>query len=266
MPSDKAQYMGEKRWKNMPDFSEKLKSELRSIYTENRLDPPSASAQNQSSGDSAGHGFTGDADNFVEAVLAEARYAIREMREANFSVTKHEMVAELRDLRKSLKTASGLPGKLRTLSPEVDVLLGADADPLGLADHIDNLTEDQLDKYRVAVSDLLGRVIKAEQSVQMTVPDKKKLTGAIHSIAIEMAIRVLRVLNQYGIAASATAGKYLRVGDDYPRSAIDHGESIYVSSAVKILTLIGENIGMDLSEVTWRNIIISAKRKAPDIQ
>ena len=57
-------------------------------------------------------------------------------RHQNFALTKGQMLAEHADFLKSLQTTQM---KLRTLSPELDRLLGNHADPLGIADLMDDL-------------------------------------------------------------------------------------------------------------------------------
>jgi hypothetical protein len=58
-----------------------------------------------------------------------------------------------------------------------------------------------------------------------------------------MVIRILNVLNEYGIKPSATKNT-------------DFG---YESRAVTILTAVGDGIGLVRSEHTWRDIIQKSK-------
>jgi hypothetical protein len=69
-------------------------------------------------------------------------------------------------------------------------------------------------------------------------------------VAVELAIRVLRVLKEYGIKPAATGDAYWG----------------YTSDAVEILKLIGDDIKLVRDELTWRDIIIKAKTSAPDLQ
>ena len=216
MPTATAKYVGE-NWVPLPDFSETLKEALRAFYPD----------QGAESDPAWGH----PADAFVAEVLAEAGWAQEALYWQRFDTTQAEVRAELADLLKSLHAGAS---KLRNLSPDVDRRLGADADPMGCADRISREIE-HLTAAAAAV-DQMGKARKRQ--------DKH------HDVAVELSIRVLRVLARHGVPAAAT-------GDPY------YG---YTSAAVKILKLIGDELGLVRSESTWRDTILEAKRQAPDLQ
>ncbi len=175
--------------------------------------------------------FGHPADAFVSHVLAEARWAVSGPHWQKFNSTKQEIRAEQSDLLKGLHA---LHHKLRNLSPDFDRLLDIDADPLGFADK---------------VKELIGHVESAGGNIE-GLPTKKKTAQQQHEVAVEMAVRVLRALKGYGIAPAAT-------GDP------NFG---YTSDAVQILKLIGDDIGLVLADVTWRDKIIAVKKIAPGLR
>ena len=77
-------------------------------------------------------------------------------------------------------------------------------------------------------------------------PDRKKVTTKTNEIAVEMSVRVLRALKDYGIDPAATANSDLDTA----------------SAAVKILRAIGDDINLRLSPTTWRDVVAKAKKSA----
>jgi hypothetical protein len=74
-------------------------------------------------------------------------------------------------------------------------------------------------------------------------------------------------LKGYGIAPAATAGNYLRMLDiTESNGSSSEDTSRYVSHAVEILKAIGDDIALPRSPETWRDAVIEAKRKEPDLQ
>ncbi len=217
MPTAKARYTGDGSGTLIQDFSDALKTKLRAYYPDQQaeIDP------------TWGH----PADAFVSCVLAEARWAVSKLHWQKFDGTKQEIRAEQSDL---LKELNEIHHKLRNLSPDFDRLLGTDADPLGCADKI---------------RELIGHVESAGRIIER-LPTKKKTAEKKHDVAVEMAVRVLRTLKEYGIAPAATGDAYFH----------------YTSNAVQILKLIGGDIDLVLAALTWRDIIIAAKKVAPDLQ
>jgi hypothetical protein len=174
--------------------------------------------------------FAHPADEFVAVLKNEAWWAESELNGFDNDLTKPEIVRELEDLRKLVSVAED---RLRSISRDVEITLGIDADNLGCADELAEL----LTHFDSALERAVGR------------PQAKKRRDKEHAVAVELAVRVLRVLKGYGVHVSATAGA-------------DNGRS---SDAVRALKLIGDHVGLCLAEVTWRDTIISARQKAADL-
>ena len=176
--------------------------------------------------------FGHPADAFVNSVLTAAYEHRARLFFLDFDSTRKELRAEQADLLKSLTSAEW---KLRKLSRDFDRALGLGADPLGCADKI---------------QDLIEAVNRAGELIGKLPPAKKRL-GKQRELLLLLTIDVLRVLHQYDIRPSATAD---------PES--DYGS---LSPAVKVLKAIGDDIGMVRSLVTWRDIVIDAKKVAADL-
>lgn len=211
MPTAKARYKGDGGRTRTKEFSSGLKLKLRGYFPDQQLDACKT----------WGH----PADNFVTQILAEAEWAIAELHWQGLDISKPEIRAEQQDLLRLLNLAHD---KLRNLSPDFDRLLGVDADPLGCADQIQRL------------------ILHVEHSGQRieSQPDRKRPAEKQHYVAVEMAIRVLLVLKQYGISLAVTCD-------------VDLG---YTSDAVLILKAIGDDISLVRSKVTWRDIVMEAKK------
>jgi hypothetical protein len=216
MPTAKALYKGDGAWKMVKDFSDTLKTKLRGYYPNQEADTDPV----------WGH----PADDFVSRVLAEAQWAISELHWHQFVSTKQEIRAEQADLLKSLHD---LHHKLRSLSPDFERLMAIDADPLGCADDIKELI-----RHVECVAPLIDKV-----------PSAKKQDEKQHRVMVEMSIRVLRVLKDFGIEPAVTGDNYFG----------------YTSDAVKILKVIGDDIGLVKAPLTWRDTISEAKQAAPDL-
>jgi hypothetical protein len=167
----------------------------------------------------------------VEAVLGEAWWAKSALHWQRFGITKEEVRAEHANLLKALRECEY---KLRHLSPDHSRLLGINADPLACAD---------------GISLLIQSAETAAPAIELMDKARKPIEKQ-HDVAVELSVLVLRVLQRYGIRAAAT-------GDDYFE---------YESDAVKILKLIGDDLGLVRDNLTWRDSIIKAKRKAPDLK
>jgi hypothetical protein len=212
MPTAKPRYTGDGSGAKPPDFSEGLRAEIRKSY-------PDKNVQQQPP-------FAHPADEFVNVILAEASWAMDELYWDRFTSTKQELRAVQADLLSVLKAARD---KLLNLAPDFDRLLETDADPLGCADKL---------------TKLIARIDGAGSAID-NLPTRRKLRVRQHGIAVEMTIRILRVLRGYGIKPSATANR------DLDRQ----------SDAVRILKAIGDDMGLTLSASTWRDMIIEAKRQ-----
>lgn len=110
-------------------------------------------------------------------------------------------------------------------------MLGADADVFGCRD---------------TIRELIPHVEAVEAAITK-LPRAKKLKDVEHDAAVEIAVRVLRELKQLGVSTAATADPALG----------------YISAAVQILKIIGDEIGLKLAETTWKAIIIKAKPSLP---
>jgi hypothetical protein len=217
MPTAKPRYIGNGGGAKPPEFSEGLRTELRKYYPDKTPQQPSPLAQT--------------ADEFVNVILAEASWAMNELYWDRFTSTKQELRAAQADLLSVLKAARD---KLLNLPPDFDRLLGTNADPLGCADELAALIA-KIDAVGCTIDDLSTR---------------RKLSERQHRVAVEMTIRILRVLCKYEIPPSATANA------DLDRQ----------SDAVRILKAIGDDIGLTLSAVTWRDMVMEAKNQAPDLR
>ena len=148
----------------------------------------------------------------------------------------------VRTLKRALEALNDSSDKLRSISPDLDRLLGldenrvvlADADPLGCADKIHEMIEH------------FQRTIPLIDAL----PREKRSVEKEREIAVNMAIDVLRALKEYGIKPAATAEK----------------NSNYISPAVQILKAIGDDIHLTEDVYTWKNYIVDAKKSARDLQ
>lgn len=212
MTSPRARYTGDGAWEQVPEFSSSLKKRLRAFspQQEAEVDPV------------LGH----PADDFVNEILAEALWARSTLHWQRLDCTKQELRAECADLLSMLKAAEF---RLRNLSPQVDRLLGVDADPLGCADSIESLIK-FVETAELHVDDL---------------PRARKPHHKQHDVALELAIRVLQVVRDHGLKDSAT-------GDPHWDNASD---------AVGILQLLGDELKIVRSIATWRDTVAEAKRR-----
>lgn len=217
MSTPKAAYKGDGAWILPKNFSRELYEKLKALYLD-------SNAEIDSLGDYP-------ADEFAKSVLAVARDASGELLWLRLAVTKKEVRAEWRDLRRSLQ---GTEKRLKSLSRDFDRLLGSTADPLGTAEKI---------------AELLSHVDAAVDRVS-ALPATKKRNQREAAILEDMATDVLRVLNGYEIPASATGG----------------GEFGYKSTAVQILKAIGDDLHLHRAESSWRDIILRVRDKHPDIE
>lgn len=174
--------------------------------------------------------FGHPADDFVNAILSEVRFATDELDALSRRLVKQDLIAERDAVRSTLTSAHD---KLRTLSPDFDALLGVDAAPLGLADRLDAF---------------LRRIDTVVIEEFAPVPNAKDVRS---NIAHELAIRVLRVAKEYGMEKiSATADAVFG----------------YTSDAVRLLVIIGNEIGINYVSGTWKNIIADILKEDPDLK
>lgn len=165
-------------------------------------------------------------DRFVEDILNAAGNAAADMVWALSEVNKQGLIAEQKN---ALKAVQATTEKLRRLSQPLVNLLEVGADPMGVADQLEKLAG-QLEATEIQLKGLtrVARPVEAH-----------------HKIALELAPRVLSVLEEYGLSIGATYDKDVTSPSD----------------AVVVLKLVGDDIGLCLSEVTWRDIVAKSKQK-----
>ena len=207
MARPKALYLGDGAGKMPRKFSDKLKKTIRDFYPNQDADTDPT--------------FGHPADEFVNEVLAEVRWAADELISQKLAITKQDLRAELADLLNTLESAQE---KLRNLSPDVDLILGIDADPLGVADSLDAL---------ITQVSAANTIIDEQQQ-------KDRLIQIQHDIAVEMAFRVFHVLQASKVPVPTTSG----------------------SVAMRILAAVGNEIGLRLADSTWLKIIAKAKKSS----
>lgn len=207
MPSGKARYTG--NTPDVRDFTPKLRQELKYYFP---------------AGKSRAHDpvWGSPAEKFVNDILAAASFIHADIDYACMEISKQDLLAEHNNLMNTLAAAQQ---KLCSLSLTYERLLPIAADPLGCADRISQLIA------------LLGASAKSINNL----PKKPSHNSMHHEIALEMAIRVLRILKDYSIPITASE----------------------TSKSVKILKLIGEDAGLVLASLTWRDIVIEAKHSVP---
>jgi len=164
---------------------------------------------------------------FVEALLGAAWEAKSALYWQRLEITKAELVAENADLLKVLQACAY---KLQNLSPDHARILAVNADPRGCAD---------------TISLMIQAVAAATPAIEQLKKARKPIEKQ-YGVAVELSFLVLRVLQQYGIRSGANGDCYFE----------------YASDAVKILKLIGDDLGLVRDNLTWRDLIIEAKRIA----
>lgn len=162
-------------------------------------------------------------DEFA-ASLADVVLGVRAQRNREI-VSREDARAELHRVARQLREAEEM---LRTLSPEVDVLLGVEADPLGCADEIRAMVE-RFRRAEVAHATLYAGTSNAEHE---------------RRLALDVCIQVAGVLRDHGIEVSATA-------------VVDLQQQ---SVAVACCAAVGELSGIPRSPATWRDLLADVRR------
>jgi hypothetical protein len=168
--------------------------------------------------------FGHPADAWANSLLSEAKEAVSTILWHGIRLTNEELRNERTDILKTLEAAEN---KLDTLSLDLDILLGFDADVLGCRDKI---------------KALIPYFQNAEARIA-ELPKAKRISEAQNAASLEMAMRVLRVLSDRRIKITATHD-------------IDLG---YTSDAVEILKILGDAIGLVLARSTWKTVVIKTK-------
>lgn len=263
----KAQYKGNGSGIKPKEFSERLRFRLRSYCPKNE--------------EGLEQDWDAFADSFVEVVLSEARFALDELYWQLLDVTKEEIQAEHKNLSKMVSSIQKkvlnirrprifpnkaildlgdglivLSSRLTSLSPDYDRLFDVGADPLEFSDSIRDLachiqevqSGEALNQAKTRALDILEALSFVLSDIGSKIEQltpKPKVIEKQHDIAIETAIRILRALEEFGIEPKAT----------YHEGYED------ASLPVMILKAIDDDIGLNRSEFTWRDIILKAKRE-----
>lgn len=170
-------------------------------------------------------------DEFARRLVAEAHGTLTRLKWHSVDLTKQEIRATQLDLMKRLEELSD---DLRALPVELNRLLPPDVHPEICADEAEKL----------------HRHLQTIGNAIDSLPTGKRIVERQSDVAVELTVRVLDVLNMYGITASATANTSL--------------ESC--SLAAKVLKSIGDAIGLHKDLVTWRGNITRAKKLSPDLK
>lgn len=175
--------------------------------------------------------FGHPADLWANYLLSEAWSAISIMSGLRLRLTNEQILVEQHDILATLQKAVRI---LSNVSPDLDRLFGIDADVLGTRDKIRELIP----------------VVDASADKVGLLPRAKKKREADRDAAVEAAIRVLRIYKDHGGRVSATADT-------------DHD---YVSDAVSILKILGDELGLTLSAATWKKVVAQAQGQAADLK
>ncbi len=224
MPSAKPAYDTDGSWKHRKfspleweDLKIRVRVKLRPLYPD----------QTATEDPTFGH----PADEWSSYLLSEANGAVSMTLWLMRRRTNEELRAEQADLLGILKNAAD---KLSTVSHDLDILFGVDADVFG--------TRDMIRKLIPFVEGSFARIA--------VLPKASRIKEAQHAAALEMAIRCLRVLKDAGGKVSATAQKDF---DD-------------ISDAIRMLKIIGDALRLYLDETTWKKVVIEAKKAAIDLK
>ncbi len=175
--------------------------------------------------------FGHPADEWANVILAEASAAVEMTRWLMLRRTNEELRVEFDDLMSRLSSAADA---LSNMSLDVQNLLPVDVEPLTVRDAI----QEMLPKFQAA----RARVANLRRA--------PKIAEVMQAAALEMSIRVLRIAKDYGLSIAATA----------------HTELGYISDAVQILKIVGDELGVCLDEKSWKRQIARARDHAPDLR
>jgi hypothetical protein len=177
----------------------------------------------------SGSGLHSTRQRFAQAILSEALWARSMVEDARAALSPSERIAELEALDRLLQPIERL---LPTVSRDVAVELGLDIRSL-------------LDAVKPHAADISATLTRLRGFAEDSSVEAKHLSGPSvdRSIAVELAVRVLRVCRGYRIPIAATAGGYRRTP----------------STAVRVLMLAGEVARLHRSEATWRDDIRRAR-------
>lgn len=157
---------------------------------------------------------------FEQSLVSVAQWAAAAKLDDKDAVTKEDARAELVKLKSHLEDTERM---LRSLSPEVDLLLGASAAPLNCADNI---------------ATLLVQIQSAEVKLERDF-NGASISERERRIALELCYKVVGAFEEYGHPVSATA-----VADLAKESP-----------AVAALCAVGNAANLVRSPVTWRDLL-----------
>lgn len=175
-----------------------------------------------------------DADRFVDEVLMAASWALDELDEVKAAITKSDLVAEHKNAQAQLQRSLD---KLQSLSPELDRLLGAQSNNHATCDAIALLLND----FQIAAD----RLKLPSKQLNKQLRSKAEL-----AIAEEMAVRVIQTAEPYGVVVKLTDG-----------AAFGSPPSL----CLRMLKLIGDDVGLKRTLTTWRRIVSKAKKNNPQL-
>jgi hypothetical protein len=175
--------------------------------------------------------FGHPADAWVNYSICEAWNAISINRGMVLRLTNEQLTVEQHDILTTLNKAARV---LSNVSPDLDRLFGVDADLLGARDKI---------------LELIPFVESSKERIAKQ-PKALKRNEADQAAAVEVAVRVLRIFKGLGGRISATADT----------------DTDSVSDAVKILKIIGDELGLCFSASSWKKAVSKAQRQAKDLE
>lgn len=224
MPSAKPAYDSDGGWKHRQfepteweALAARLRSKLRPLYPDKDAEVTEP--------------FGHPAEAWANALLSDAYGAVSAMLSLRRRLSNEELRAERQDLLNVLNRAVD---RLGTVSRDLDVLFGIDADVLGTRDKLQELLP----------------FIEAAESRIADLPRAMNKKDAESAAALEMAIRCLRTFQGEGGKISGTV----------------HMDMDYISTAVKMLKILGDELGLELNETTWKAVIARARKAAPDLR
>jgi hypothetical protein len=180
-----------------------------------------------------------EANDFVNEIVGEARSAQSDLDEINLRLKKADLLAEIIDLLDSLNETRN---KLRRLSPDLDRLIDMDPDPATAADALDSIA---------AAAEEAQKRIKSLPKAKPKTPNAAPTVSELRrELAMETAIRVLRVAKCHGMRISASGRT------DAPET---------FSPPSRLMKQIGDTIGLRYEVSTWRNIVGAAMKRAGDL-
>lgn len=204
-------------------------------------------------------------DRWLVLLEEAARWASCELEVHKRDLTCEEVNKELGRLRKALtrrKDPVRLARMLRSISPDVDNLLGSDADPLGCADLLDeSLSSGSFAETDDLVSALETLATRVQEAIVRAGAFRKTTKKKLHdAIASELLLRVRLIFAGFDAKVTSTAGARPRVSFKED-SWKDH--YYYESKAVSVMTLMANAVGLEQqSALTWRDRIQQSNQES----